>query len=120
MCTVIAKETPTRVVVLTGIPCCLCVDDVTPSIPKVTAANGWFQLYAESIDVEVPRWASWLVGGALTKALAGRHPRCRGKKVYFYDVSDRYVPVRGACTVGSRFKGIPAARLVKYAIFPAC
>jgi hypothetical protein len=36
MCTVIAKESASRMTVLTGIPCCLSVEHVAKSVPKVT------------------------------------------------------------------------------------
>lgn len=94
MCTVIAKETKSRVVVLSGVPCCLTVADITSSIPKVNEANGWFELYEGEIAVDVPDWASWLMNDAKMKALADRRPKCRGKRVFFFDVSGQWSPSR--------------------------
>jgi hypothetical protein len=97
MCTVIAKETKTRVVVLSGLPCCLSVADVAASIPKVTEANGWFELFDGEISVDVPGWAAWLESDAKMKAMSGRRPICRGKRVFFFDVSGQWIPPRRRC-----------------------
>ena len=86
MCTVIAKETKARVVVLSGLPCCLSVADVGASIPKVTEANGWFELFDGEIAVDVPGWAAWLESDAKVKAI--------GKRVFFFDVSGQWIPPR--------------------------
>lgn len=92
MCTVIAKESATRVCVVTGIPCCVSVEEVQAYIPKVCRENGWFELFVGDLETEVPHWASCLEGEGKRKALAGRPAKCRGKRVWFYDVSDRYPP----------------------------
>lgn len=94
MCTVIAKESKSRVVVLSGLPCCLSVAEVASSIPKVNEANGWVELYEGEISVDVPDWASWLNSDAKVKALADRRPKCRGKRVFFFDVSGQWMPPR--------------------------
>ena len=92
MCTVIAKESATRVVVLTGLPCCLSVAEVSASVPKVTEANGWFELFEGEIVADVPKWAAWLESAAKMKAVAKRRPECSGKRVFFFDVSARWTP----------------------------
>jgi hypothetical protein len=89
MCTVIAKETASRVTVLTGIPCCLQVENVTPAIPNVTRENGWFELFEGEIRTDVPHWASWLADEAKLKVLKDRPVKCRGKWVRFVDAGDR-------------------------------
>jgi hypothetical protein len=92
MCTVIAKESATRVVVLSGLPCCLSVAEVTPSIPKVAEINGWFELFTGEITPDVPNWAAWLESDAKMKIMAERGLVCRGKRVFFFDVSTRWKP----------------------------
>jgi len=90
MCTVIAKESQSRVIVLTGIPCCTDVDVVGKQIPKVTRENGWFELYVGEVCREVPEWAYWLGADAQAKVMSHIPETCRGKRVWFYDVSDRW------------------------------
>lgn len=90
MCTLIAKESATRLVVLEGLPCCLSVEDVTPAIPKVRRENGWFELFVGAIGRAVPAWAAWLEGESKEKAIHDQVPRCRGKAVRFFDVSKRW------------------------------
>jgi hypothetical protein len=90
MCTVIAKESASRVTVLTGIPCCLSVEHVAESVAKVTRENGWFELNELEFGVEVPNWASWLEGETKTKAIEDLPMKCRGKRVRFVDVGNRY------------------------------
>lgn len=50
MCSIIAKVTPTRVVILDG-PCCMRVEDIERLCPKISRANGWGEYYL----TEVPR-----------------------------------------------------------------
>lgn len=90
MCTVIAKESASRLVVLTGIPCCLSVEDVTCAVPKVTRANGWFELFIGELQEEIPSWAKWLEHDAKRKALKDKPQAHRGKRIWFYDISERY------------------------------
>ena len=90
MCTLIAKEGANRVTVLTGLPCCLSVEQVTPSIPKVTRENGWSEMYVGEVCVEVPKWAHWLAEASQQKAVESIPDTCRGKRVFFQDVSDKF------------------------------
>jgi hypothetical protein len=89
MCTVIAKESASRVVVLTGIPCCVSVEDVSSAVPKVARANGWFELFVGELE-EVPQWARWLDCNAKQKALENAPVTLQGKRVWFYDIRERY------------------------------
>ena len=89
MCTVIAKETEGRLTVLTGLRCCLAVEDIQPYIPKVSRENGWFELYVGEIGVDVPAWATWLPSDAREKATADLPETYKGKRVWFFDVGDR-------------------------------
>ena len=90
MCTVIAKEGLDRVAVLSGLPCCLSVEEVTPSIPKVTRENGWFEMFVGEVCVEIPPWVGWLEGEAKRKAMQSLPETCFGKRVFFQDVSEKY------------------------------
>ena len=90
MCTAIAKETSSRLVVLSGIPCCLSVEEVAAAIPKVTRENGWSEIFVGDLLPGIPQWASWLPSGEQHKVLAEQPPRVRGKRIFWYDVSEQY------------------------------
>jgi hypothetical protein len=65
------------------------VDDVSCVVPKLTRANGWFELFVGDLE-EVPAWAQWLDQDARRKALKDAPVICQGKRVWFYDIRDRY------------------------------
>lgn len=41
MCTCIAKRTSTKLVMLTGLPCCLSVEEVQEHYPSISRDRGW-------------------------------------------------------------------------------
>ncbi len=104
MCTVIAKESARRVAILTGLPCCLAVEEVAAAIPKVSRENGWFELFDGEIETQTPGWASWLEGESKMKALKGLPTTCRGKKVWFFDVGERYAALPAGKPHGRRLR----------------
>ena len=89
MCTVLAKESQSRVIVLTGVRCCLSVEQVEPYIPKVSRENGWFELYNGEICIDIPTWATWLPGNDRDKATQNIPDTYNGKRVWYFNVSDR-------------------------------
>ncbi|MFT5498549.1 MAG: hypothetical protein ACI9TH_003964, partial [Kiritimatiellia bacterium] len=60
------------------------------SVPKVTRENGWFELFVGDVCVDIPTWAAGLEGDAKSKAIASMPESCRGKRVFFHDISDRF------------------------------
>ncbi|MES2569846.1 MAG: hypothetical protein V4710_07290 [Verrucomicrobiota bacterium] len=90
MCTVIVKESASRVIVLTGIPCCVSVEDVSRAVPKVTRVNGWFELFVGELGEKMPKWTDWLEQDAKRKALKNAPVTYNGKKVWFYNIRERY------------------------------
>ena len=89
MCTVIAKESQTRVIVLKGLQCCLSVEEIEEYIPKVSRANGWFELYVGHLCAKTPKWATWLPAQALDRVMETIPHTHNGKPIWYYDVSDR-------------------------------
>ena len=47
MCTCIAKVTSTKFTVLTGLPCCLSVEEVEEHYPSISRARGWREVPIE-------------------------------------------------------------------------
>ncbi len=89
MCTVLAKESQTRVIVLTGVRCCLTVEHVEPYIPKVSRENGWFEVYVGDIGQDLPAWTGWLSAQARHEVVSKIPDTYHGKRVYYFDVHDR-------------------------------